>query len=320
MRTSIVAVAIVGMAGLPSPALARETYFNDFREGLGAGLTNRGYYLEDGGSYSTLSALQLEVTNHEVVIAGDGNGAFQGWLGQSLTHDASGARGVISVESDVTLSEFVSGGGGFQLTLLIELTPRDRIMFSYVLPEPGRDRQSELTIDEGGGLRFTPRKLIAPNGTVFHMKLELDSATKMVRAWVNRELWQEDTFQGTTTGDARIGIAATVRWQGDQLIGRFDNLGISFDRAFLRAEVNGDGSVDISDAVTILNYLFTDTGDVRCLRAADVDDNGELQITDAIRLLLVLFLDAPPIPVPTMACGLDATGDELPCAESVCSG
>ena len=81
----------------------------------------------------------------------------------------------------------------------------------------------------------------------------------------------------------------------------------------MRGEVNGDGKVDLSDAVSILQYLFLGLRQPNCLEAADVDDSGRLDISDAIYLLGHLFLGsrAPPAPYPQP--GTDPTQDTLGC-------
>jgi hypothetical protein len=87
-------------------------------------------------------------------------------------------------------------------------------------------------------------------------------------------------------------------------------------KKFSRGDMNGDGALDISDPVAILQYLFlgqASPGNPSCLDRADVDDNGELDITDPIKLLEFLFLggDKPRPPYPEA--GTDPTADELSC-------
>ncbi len=85
---------------------------------------------------------------------------------------------------------------------------------------------------------------------------------------------------------------------------------------FHRGDADGNGTLQLTDAVRILNVLFLGTGVILCADSADADDNGTLQLTDAVRILNVLFLGTGviPLPGPTAApCGPDPTGDALDC-------
>ena len=82
---------------------------------------------------------------------------------------------------------------------------------------------------------------------------------------------------------------------------------------FRRGETNGDKSYDVSDAVTILLFLFSGRP-ISCVDAVDVDDNGTTNISDAIHLLSWLFLSGPPPAPPGSGdSGLDPTADDLGC-------
>lgn len=85
--------------------------------------------------------------------------------------------------------------------------------------------------------------------------------------------------------------------------------------AFVRGDANGDGAVDLSDAVRILETQFAGSTAPICEVAADANDDGALQgIPDAIALLSHLFVPgAPAPPHPFPECGLDVTIDPLPC-------
>jgi hypothetical protein len=85
---------------------------------------------------------------------------------------------------------------------------------------------------------------------------------------------------------------------------------------FLRADSNGDGLVNISDAITTLSYLFTGGKKPPCLAAADADDSGSLVITDGIFTLNFLFLGGRSPPAPHPSCGEDPTADGLGCETS----
>ena len=81
----------------------------------------------------------------------------------------------------------------------------------------------------------------------------------------------------------------------------------------MRGDGNADGLVDISDAVTVLAYLFDVRAAPSCLQSVDANDDGQLDIADTIRLLTYLFADGPPLPEPFGACGSDMTPDALTC-------
>ena len=81
---------------------------------------------------------------------------------------------------------------------------------------------------------------------------------------------------------------------------------------FIRGDANGDGSIDISDAIFILLYI-TGQNDPACMDALDSNDEGSINVVDAIYLFGYFFLgtDSPPPPFPE--CGTDPTPDDLGC-------
>ena len=85
-----------------------------------------------------------------------------------------------------------------------------------------------------------------------------------------------------------------------------------FENGFSRGDTNGDGSVDISDGIATLQYLFLG-GAADCEDAADANDDGVVDVSDGIFILDFLFKGgrAPPPPYP--APGLDPSEDGLLC-------
>ncbi|MCH2579975.1 MAG: hypothetical protein MK133_02105, partial [Planctomycetes bacterium] len=83
---------------------------------------------------------------------------------------------------------------------------------------------------------------------------------------------------------------------------------------FLRGDGNGDGAIDLTDAVYTLNYLFLGGIVPGCLDAADADDDEEIQLTDGIYTLSFLFSGGAPPPAPWPDCGEDPAGEGLDCA------
>jgi hypothetical protein len=98
---------------------------------------------------------------------------------------------------------------------------------------------------------------------------------------------------------------------------------------FVRGDANSSGSVDIGDAIFILNFLFKGGPQPACLDAADVDDSAQVagaftpvDLTDALLLVRWLFFGgeppAPPSPLRIRGlaefCGVDPQlRDDLDC-------
>lgn len=89
---------------------------------------------------------------------------------------------------------------------------------------------------------------------------------------------------------------------------------LSENPSFHRGDADANESLQLTDAIRILNFLFLGGNSISCEDAADTDDNGTLQLTDAIRILGFLFLGGPAPAPPFNACGIDPTPeDDLDC-------
>lgn len=85
-----------------------------------------------------------------------------------------------------------------------------------------------------------------------------------------------------------------------------------------RGDCNGDLSLNITDALRLLNYLFTAPGAPPCLEACDADGSGSLNISDAIYTLSYLFLGGPEPAAPGPRCAVQPIPSALGCARSNC--
>jgi hypothetical protein len=86
--------------------------------------------------------------------------------------------------------------------------------------------------------------------------------------------------------------------------------------AFRRGDVDGDGRVDLSDAVGILEFLFQGRREPACADAVDADDDGAVNLSDCLLVLSALFRGTAP---PWTDCRSDRTADALPaCAGPSC--
>ena len=91
---------------------------------------------------------------------------------------------------------------------------------------------------------------------------------------------------------------------------------------FVRGDANADGGISITDAVFILEWLFSGGAVPSCEDAVDTNDDSGTSITDAVFLLEWLFSGGDALPPPSPPgvgygkedCGEDPTEDELGCA------
>jgi hypothetical protein len=83
---------------------------------------------------------------------------------------------------------------------------------------------------------------------------------------------------------------------------------------FVRANANGDAEVDISDGIAVLLWLFVGTFETTCQDSLDANDSGSIDLSDASYIFNYLFTDGAPIPPPFPLAGVDPTPDGLePC-------
>jgi hypothetical protein len=89
---------------------------------------------------------------------------------------------------------------------------------------------------------------------------------------------------------------------------------------FLRADANADRCVDISDASSTLNFLFSGGASPRCPDASDSNDDGRVDISDPVFTLNFLFLGGPSPPARAGGnlCAYDETDDALGPCEPQC--
>jgi hypothetical protein len=88
----------------------------------------------------------------------------------------------------------------------------------------------------------------------------------------------------------------------------------SEEPTFIRADANSDTAIDLSDAIFILNFLFTGGDAPQCDDAADANDDGILDMSDAVKIMGVGFLgDTLPIGTRFGEFQSDPTSDPLGC-------
>jgi len=80
---------------------------------------------------------------------------------------------------------------------------------------------------------------------------------------------------------------------------------------FIRSEINGDGTLDLSDGIAVLVWLFQGGRQPICPSAVDVNDDGGLDMSDALYIFGYHFLGRAGPPEPFPECGPDPTRDEI---------
>lgn len=83
--------------------------------------------------------------------------------------------------------------------------------------------------------------------------------------------------------------------------------------AFVRGDCNGDGTVDLTDALRNLLELFGGADPVKCPDACDADDDEQRNLTDSVIILGYLFNGGRPPASPFPGSGLDPSGEALGC-------
>jgi hypothetical protein len=120
----------------------------------------------------------------------------------------------------------------------------------------------------------------------------------------------------SSPGDARPVPFNEIVNDGRSIRPSLDSKGLEITVApqgslFVRGDSNRDLSINITDVVVILRYLFIGEDRLTCLDPLDVDDSGHIDITDGIVLAEFLFGRglSPALPFPNP--GLDLTEDDL---------
>ncbi|MCZ6795379.1 MAG: hypothetical protein O7J95_17375 [Planctomycetota bacterium] len=93
---------------------------------------------------------------------------------------------------------------------------------------------------------------------------------------------------------------------------------------FVRGDADANGSINLTDGIVILNFLFLGAAAPACMDAADTDDDGGARptLTDAVIVFAWLFSGGNPPREPTPGgptyaaedCGPDRTADAMDCA------
>ena len=118
-------------------------------------------------------------------------------------------------------------------------------------------------------------------------------------------------------GETKIGVLASVGGRASEgltrdMVSQVVNFALGdAEDFFVRGDADGNETVNISDAIAILQHLFQNRPPARLPDAMDANDDGRIDISDPARLLIFLFRggERPPFPFPSP--GRDPTRDNL---------
>ncbi len=193
--------------------------------------------------------------------------------------------GTCSLDFPVTMTAFqpaFAGGGTFGGDALLARFDESLATLTYATYLGGTDA------DHGFSLAVDPAGIAAVSGFTF----STDFPTS-VGAY-------DTTYGGGLT---------------DVFVTRIDTT--PSDSSFVRADANGDQSVDIADGIAVLTFLFSGGG-LPCLQAGDANESDALDLGDPIHIFTWAFSSGPPPPAPFPNCGPSSPSSPLSCFDHPC--
>ncbi len=254
------------------------------------------------------------------------NGSFEtaldGWIayGQARTNVEDGPwfAGIVAADGTYFHGNAVNGGtlpsGGLWQRFCVEPGHRYRAAAASNLYWIGGTSQAAMNrvgLDPSGGTS-------AASGSVNWSAWDRQSAEATAA-------WHTLTVQADAAGTFMtvfVDFRQTAEAGGQWRINCFDAVTITDltppAPEFRRGDCNDDEKLDLSDAICVLGYLFSQKP-AACLDAIDTQDDGAVNVADAIYLLQYLFARGPTPSPPGLACGPDPTGaDALGCEAYDC--
>ncbi|MBN1444206.1 MAG: hypothetical protein JXA90_15955 [Planctomycetes bacterium] len=242
----------------------------------------------------------------------------QGW---TLSIAATGRLAMVSATTAGTAGGDASAGppglrqGGFEMTQIVD---PDSQPLSGPLAGLGPQGQGAVSAVV---LSFTEKIALPPEGDSTLLLLTAEFASQGALC-TSGSLKFLDGLQGSgqPVVNAITYSGETRRDDGGLLDNDSDGaehcwIRIGDCQSFQRGDCNGQGGINLTDAVFGLNYLFLAGREPPCIKACDTNDDAAFNLTDSIVVLQYLFLGGPPPSAPFPACGEDPTPDALTCNE-----
>lgn len=169
-------------------------------------------------------------------------------------------------------------------------------------PAPREPRDGSPSV-EAGLVTLVVRNILTDQHPSAHYVFQLVNSLGEI-------LQSPEIYPGETrtewTPSVPLGAGRTYDWNVRAVDGNWSGpvAAACFQLPFLRGDANADKEVDVSDAVSVLFFLFTGGPEPKPREAGDSDGNGHLELTDAVYLLMFLFQGGSPPPPPFPEPGL----------------
>jgi serine protease AprX len=212
---------------------------------------------------STLGALQA--TRYGILVCNSIGNSGPGATTMGAPADADSIISVGAVTSSGALSSFSSMGP----------TADGRIK-----PEVCARGSSDYLASSSGDASYG-----YGSGTSFSCPLTAGAAAVIWSAhpnWTNMQVREAmmSTASRASTPDNSYGWGIVNTWAA---------LHVSFGTSYVHGDANHDGTVDVSDAVYLISFIFSGGPGPSPTAAGDADCNGGVDISDAVRLISYIF-------------------------------
>jgi hypothetical protein len=214
-------------------------------------------------------------------------------------YDAPGNRFIVTFAN---IQNYVSGGGTGALNFQAILYPNGQIILQYGSMNPGSDVDGlegatiGIENDDGtDGLEGVYNAAYMHDNLAISLKaarwMTVSPSSGMIEPFSSAILTigfdAADMESGTYTGEIHINCndpempSATIP--------------VSLEVAsFVCGDANGDGDLNVADAVTLINYVFNGGPAPEPMQAGDNNGDGDVNVADAVYMINYVFSDGPP--------------------------
>jgi len=182
-----------------------------------------------------------------------------------------------------TLNPFQTDQGGWD-AFVTRLSSSGNLLYGTYLGGDAIDVACAVAVDGDGNTYLTGQTYSSDFPTVH--PLQTDQAS--VDAFVTKLNALADADDDGVPDD--IDNCPDV-WNPDQLDSDFDDIGDACD--YVCGDANGDGTVNISDAVYLIAYIFAGGTPPLSLRGGDASCDGTVNVSDAVYLIAYIFASGP---------------------------